>query len=164
MLTGLATLTTATNNLLRSYIDDINRILSDAGVPHHVLQPNMLLGVSMDSLFNGANQGLTAGMQSGMNVPSEMSKGKKGSLLTLVPMNKVKKERKQRDPNAPKRPLTAYFLYSQSARPIIKNELGEGASNTEVSKTVLERWQDMPPVDKEVRCSTFYYQLSLMSS
>ncbi|RAL67856.1 hypothetical protein DID88_008582 [Monilinia fructigena] len=38
-----------------------------------------------------------------------------------------KKERKKRqhDPNAPKRPLTPFFLYMQTARPIIAKDLGD---------------------------------------
>jgi hypothetical protein len=136
--------------LLQRYLEHVNSILEDAGVPRHVLQPNVLLGVSMESLFNGANQGIGGGMQNAQGAPQETSKGKKGSLLTLVPMSKVKKERKPRDPNAPKRPLTAYFLYGASARPIVKGDLGETASSKEVSDEVLRRWTDMPVSEKEV--------------
>jgi len=33
---------------------------------------------------------------------------------------KEKKEKKEKDPNAPKRPLTAYFLYANDMRPKVK--------------------------------------------
>lgn len=69
---------------------------------------------------------------------------------------KRKREKKIKDPNAPKRPLTAAFLFAQSARPIIKkdleNELPPGAKlepnalNLEVNK----RWNEMTDEDKEV--------------
>ncbi|KAM0305402.1 hypothetical protein ACHAPM_001782 [Fusarium culmorum] len=47
----------------------------------------------------------------------------------LAPPVEEKKERKKRtiDPNAPKRPLTPYFLYMQHARSIIANDLGSEA-------------------------------------
>jgi HMG (high mobility group) box len=73
--------------------------------------------------------------------------GKKG---TLVIGGKPKKERKARDPNAPKRPLTAFFLYSASARPIVKQDLPETATSQEVSNEVLRRWNEMPISEKEV--------------
>jgi hypothetical protein len=69
---------------------------------------------------------------------------------------KRKREKKIKDPNAPKRPLTAAFLFAQSARPIIRkdleNELPSGAKlepnaiNLEVNK----RWNEMAVEDKEV--------------
>lgn len=69
---------------------------------------------------------------------------------------KRKREKKIKDPNAPKRPLTAAFLYAQSARPIIRkdleNDLPAGARlepnaiNIEVNK----RWSEMSEEDKEV--------------
>ncbi|KAF9731095.1 HMG box protein [Paraphaeosphaeria minitans] len=68
---------------------------------------------------------------------------------------KRKREKKIKDPNAPKRPLTAAFLFAQSARPIIRkdleNELPPGAKlepnaiNLEVNK----RWNEMTDEDKE---------------
>lgn len=77
---------------------------------------------------------------------AEIKLGKKGMML----LNKPKKERKLRDPNAPKRPLTAYFLYSQSARTIVKGDLGPAATAAEVSSEVLRRWNDMSTPEKEV--------------
>lgn len=69
---------------------------------------------------------------------------------------KRKREKKIKDPNYPKRPLTAAFLFAQSARPIIRkdleNELPPGAKlepnaiNLEVNK----RWNEMAAEDKEV--------------
>ena len=69
---------------------------------------------------------------------------------------KRKREKKERDPNAPKRPLTAAFLYAQSARPIVKSDL-EGALGPDqvlepnaVNLEVNKRWNEMSEEDKEV--------------
>jgi transcriptional regulator HMO1 len=121
--------------LMRSYINHTNEILRDAGVPSSSLPSNALLEMSMNSLFAPG---------------AEVKMGKKGSLLISGLGGKPKKERKLRDPNAPKRPLTAFFLYGTSARPIVKKDLGEGASAHDVSQEVLRRWTQMPPEEKEV--------------
>lgn len=63
-----------------------------------------------------------------------------------------KKERKKRthDPNAPKRPLTPYFLYMQTARPIIANDLGQDAPKGAVQEEGQRRWASMTPAEKNV--------------
>lgn len=63
-----------------------------------------------------------------------------------------KKERKKRvhDPNAPKRPLTPFFLYMQTARPIIARDLGETAAKGAVSEEGTKRWGTMNAVDRAV--------------
>ncbi len=64
-----------------------------------------------------------------------------------------KKERKKRthDPNAPKRPLTPYFLYMQHARSIIANDLGAEAPKGAVQEEGQRRWAHMSPTEKKVR-------------
>ena len=44
------------------------------------------------------------------------SEGKK------TPKATEKKKKKEKDPNAPKKPLTAFMLYTNSRRPVIKGE------------------------------------------
>lgn len=65
-----------------------------------------------------------------------------------------KKERKKRthDPNAPKRPLTPYFLYMQHARSIIANDLGPEAPKGAVQEEGQRRWASMNPDEKMVSC------------
>lgn len=133
MVTGLTTLTSAINELIRAYIQNTNEILRDAGVPSGSIAPHALFEVSMNSLFGSGGP--------------DIKLGKKG---TLVIGGKPKKERKARDPNAPKRPLTAFFLYSASARPIVKQDLPDSATSQEVSNEVLRRWNEMPAPEKEV--------------
>lgn len=69
---------------------------------------------------------------------------------------KRKREKKEKDPNAPKRPLTAAFLYAQHARPIVKRDLesslapGAKLEPNAVNFEVNKRWNEMLEEDKEV--------------
>jgi hypothetical protein len=75
----------------------------------------------------------------------EASKGKKR-----------KREKKEKDPNAPKKPLTAAFLYHQHARPIVKADLeaalppGGQIEKNAVQLEVNKRWNELPEEEKEV--------------
>jgi hypothetical protein len=66
------------------------------------------------------------------------------------------KKDKVKDPNAPKRPLTAAFLFHQHARPIVKKDLeaalepGQKLEANAVNMEVNKRWNELPPEDKEV--------------
>lgn len=73
-------------------------------------------------------------------------------LSDLAPHLEEKKERKKRthDPNAPKRPLTPYFLYMQHARSIIANDLGADAPKGAVQEEGQRRWAQMSPTEKKV--------------
>jgi hypothetical protein len=73
----------------------------------------------------------------------------------VAPPAEEKKERKKRqhDPNAPKRPLTPYFLYMQTARPIIASDLGQEAPKGAVQEEGQRRWAAMTPQEKNVRCA-----------
>jgi hypothetical protein len=64
---------------------------------------------------------------------------------------KKKRVKKEKDPNAPKRPLTAFFLFSTRARQHIKSDLGE-ATPVEINNEILRRWNEMDAAQKEV-CS-----------
>lgn len=76
-----------------------------------------------------------------------------------VEVNKSKKrkrEKKEKDPNAPKKPLTAAFLYHQNARPIVKADLeaalppGAIMEKNAVQVEVNKRWAELPEENKEV--------------
>ena len=73
-------------------------------------------------------------------------------IADLAPPVEEKKERKKRthDPNAPKRPLTPYFLYMQHARSIIANDLGTEAPKGAVQEEGQRRWAHMSPHEKKV--------------
>jgi hypothetical protein len=72
--------------------------------------------------------------------------------VEVAPPVEEKKERKKRqhDPNAPKRPLTPYFLYMQTARPIIANDLGQDAPKGAVQEEGQRRWAAMTLDEKNV--------------
>lgn len=84
----------------------------------------------------------------------------------LVPPAEEKKERKKRtlDPNAPKRPLTRYFLYMQHARSIIANDLGADAPKGAVQEEGRRRWDQMSPGEKEGWNQAYQYNLRLYNA
>lgn len=109
----------------------------------YVRQTNLLLG---EPTVEGGQGDLlssfeTAAQQLIMPIPD------------LAPPVEEKKERKKRthDPNAPKRPLTPYFLYMQHARSIIANDLGAEAPKGAVQEEGQRRWAHMSPHEKKVR-------------
>lgn len=61
-----------------------------------------------------------------------------------------KRKRQPVDPNAPKRPLTPYFLYMQHNRSTISKELGSNVRPKDVSDEGTKRWQEMPEGEKSV--------------
>lgn len=77
-----------------------------------------------------------------------------------------KKERKKRthDPNAPKRPLTPYFLYMQTARPIIAKDLGEDAPKRAVQEEGQRRWAVMTGAEKNGWNQAYQYNLRLYNA
>ena len=70
---------------------------------------------------------------------------------------KKKRTRKERDPNAPKRPLTAYFLYAQRAREYIRKDLSVDNAEVrpgDISTESTRRWHAMKREEQEVRHRT----------
>lgn len=61
-----------------------------------------------------------------------------------------KRKRAPVDPNAPKRPLTPYFLYMQNNRPRIAEDLGTDAKPKNVADEGTRRWQNMDLKEKEI--------------
>lgn len=58
---------------------------------------------------------------------------------------------KPKDPNAPKRPLTAYFLFLQDVRPEITAEMGDGPHKPgDISQEATRRWKEMSEEAKQV--------------
>ncbi|KAJ1915381.1 Non-histone chromosomal protein 6 [Tieghemiomyces parasiticus] len=58
-----------------------------------------------------------------------------------------KKKRTKKDPNAPKRALSAYMFYSQSARESVKQNNPE-ATFGELGKLLGAQWKEMTPAQK----------------
>lgn len=70
---------------------------------------------------------------------------------TPPPGTKVTKKGKKRkkDPNAPKRPQTAFFVFSTKHREEVKGELGEGARVGDIAKRLGQRWKELEDEDKQ---------------
>ena len=69
-------------------------------------------------------------------------------------LDKKERKKRQHDPNAPKRPLTPFFLYMQTARPIIAKDLGPDVAKGAVSDEGTRRWKEMEEKDRAVRLYT----------
>ena len=54
----------------------------------------------------------------------------------------------KKDPNAPKAPLTSYFLFTAKERPKIKAE-DPKLSFGEIAKLIGQRWKEIDPETKE---------------
>lgn len=116
--------------LLRSFTTD------------YIRQTNLLLG---EPTAEGAQGDLLANFE---NAAAQLIM----PVAEMAPPVEEKKERKKRtlDPNAPKRPLTPYFLYMQHARSIIANDLGAEAPKRAVQEEGQRRWAHMGPHEKQV--------------
>ncbi len=77
-----------------------------------------------------------------------------------------KKEKKKRvhDPNAPKRPLTPFFLYMQTARPIIAADLGSDVPKKAVGAEGVRRWKEMADGDKQLWTNAYTDNLKLYNA
>ncbi|KAK0730409.1 hypothetical protein B0H67DRAFT_561615 [Lasiosphaeris hirsuta] len=107
----------------------------------------------------------------GTNLENGLDLDPFGSLMqanfsTQQPAVEEKKERKKRthDPNAPKRPLTPYFLYMQTARPIIASDLGEEAPKGAVQEEGQRRWSVMNATEKAGWNTAYQYNLRLYNA
>jgi hypothetical protein len=74
-----------------------------------------------------------------------------GPATVAAPLKKEKKKRakKEKDPDAPKRPLTAFFLFSTNARERVKEDMPE-STPVEVNNEILRRWNIMDAIEKQV--------------
>ena len=136
VIVALATLQSSVQDLSRAYINHANTVLNPTRG-----------GSSLD--IGGTNFTLENGLLGAINPPRAT-----GELETKLEEvgGEAKKKRKRapHDPNAPKRALTPYFLYMQTARPIIARELGENAKPKEVADEGTKRWAGMKEADKRV--------------
>lgn len=59
-----------------------------------------------------------------------------------------RKKKKKRDPNAPKRNMSAYFLYSMYARPQVKED-NPDASFGDIARIISEQFKTLPDKEKK---------------
>ena len=150
---GLTHVQNGLNDLLRAYMEHTTSVIAgeDGALDKLQLPPNITSTANAaieaaSTTANGIAQAITASDKT--EAAAETGKPVKGT--------KRKREKKEKDPNAPKKPLTAAFLYAQTARPIVRQDLEAAlgpdqklepnAVNLEVNK----RWNEMPEEEKEV--------------
>jgi high mobility group protein B1 len=63
-------------------------------------------------------------------------------------MSNYKPQKKKKDPNAPKQPLSAYFIFSTEERLKVKEE-NPNFSICDVAKELGKRWAEMDPALKQ---------------
>ena len=127
VVTRLATLQSAVQDLSTAYIIHTNTVIRKTPSA----QPELLNFTphSGEPLFG--NRGMTPIP----NVEAGESK---------------KRKRAPHDKNAPKRPVTPYFLYMQTARSAIANEMPDGHTAKQVADEGTRRWKDMSDEEKKV--------------
>lgn len=132
VIVALATLQSSVQDLSRAYIQHANTVLTPG---KHGLNP---IDANLTSILT--ESGLLAGR------PADAAPAAAEAEVD----GKKKRKRTPHDPNAPKRALTPYFLYMQSARAQIAKELGDSAKPKEVADEGTRRWTEMSPAEKSV--------------
>ncbi|KAL9022171.1 MAG: hypothetical protein Q9185_000571 [Variospora sp. 1 TL-2023] len=132
VVTGLATLQSAVQDLSRAYIAHTNTVIGKgAGPSLELLNFTTPLG-GESGLFN------TGQLATPAPAPApEQGEGKK------------KRKRAPHDKNAPKRPVTPYFLYMSFARDGIAKSMGSGTSAKQVADEGTRRWNTMKDEEKQ---------------
>ncbi|KAG9188221.1 hypothetical protein G6011_02144 [Alternaria panax] len=103
----------------------------------------------------GAVASAASVVEAGQKVVEEVTQGLGEKAADASKSKKRKREKKERDPNAPKKPLTAAFLYHQHARPIVKADLeaalppGGQIEKNAVQIEVNKRWNELSEEEKE---------------
>jgi len=147
VVTGLATLQDAIQTLSSAYIKHTNAVLGDHSTSQEI-------DSSLAKL--GDNPLLLGDLQ---RAPSPAR-----SAVADHPPEKKERKKRQHDPNAPKRPLTPFFLYMQTARPIIFEDLGPEAAKGAVSNEGTRRWGIMEPDDKQLWTNAYKDNLRLYNA
>lgn len=134
VIVALATLQSSVQDLSRAYIQHANTVLTPG---KHGMNP---IDANLTSILT--ESGLLTGQPAHAAAPVAPAEAEADG--------KKKRKRTPHDPNAPKRALTPYFLYMQSARATIAKELGDSAKPKEVADEGTRRWTEMSPAEKSV--------------
>ncbi|TVY17084.1 High mobility group protein 1 [Lachnellula arida] len=145
VVTGITKVQDAIQTILNAYINHTNACLGD----HATSQE---LDSSLAKL--GDNTLLLGDLQS---APSP-------AVVEDAAPEKKERKKRQHDPNAPKRPLTPFFLYMQTARPIITEDLGPEAAKGTVSSEGTRRWGIMDKADKDLWTNAYKDNLRLYNA
>ena len=152
---GLTHVQNGLNDLLRAYMQHTNSILAGEDGDLDKLQIPSTIAATASAAMEAAT-GAANGVAQVINAANPAS--------ATAPEGKTKKrkrEKKEKDPNAPKKPLTAAFLYHQHARPIVRADLegalapGQTIEKNAVQIEVNKRWNELPEDEKEVSLPYF---------
>ncbi|KAK2804316.1 hypothetical protein FQN49_008855, partial [Arthroderma sp. PD_2] len=149
VIVGLAALQSAVSDLSRAYINHANTVLNRG--PSTI----DIGGLASSLLENGLFPPGTAGANTAPGtVDGDAAAGAStqaaGRTASPAARSVAGTKRKRiHDPNAPKRALTAYFLYMQHERANIAAELGENARPKEVADEGTRRWSEMSDADRQ---------------
>ncbi|KAF3002367.1 hypothetical protein E8E13_000318 [Curvularia kusanoi] len=146
---GLAHVQSGLNELLRAYLEHTNSVIAgEDGV-----LDKLSLGKEIAAT---ANTAIEAASSTANGIAQALTASEKADDAGKpVKATKRKREKKEKDPNAPKKPLTAAFLYAQTARPIVRGDLEAALGPDQklepnaVNLEVTKRWNEMPEEDKE---------------
>jgi hypothetical protein len=137
---GLAHVQNGITDLLSKYMNHTNSVL--VGEEGEMQLSNDVAAVAASAMEAYRNAG-DATKQMDKTIDAKQGK-------------KRKREKKEKDPNAPKKPLTAAFLYAMNARPIIKKDMeaalppGGQIEKNAVQIEVNKRWNELSEEEKEV--------------
>ncbi|RDW87763.1 hypothetical protein BP5796_03457 [Coleophoma crateriformis] len=148
VVTGLATLQDAIQTLSTAYIKHTNAVLGEHGAGLDPGVEHALSKLSDNPLLGGI---------AGLNRAASPAK-------VDAPEEKKERKKRQHDPNAPKRPLTPFFLYMQTARPIIATDLGADVAKGAVSAEGTRRWKEMAEADKQLWSNAYKDNLRLYNA
>ncbi|OAL47310.1 hypothetical protein IQ07DRAFT_613901 [Pyrenochaeta sp. DS3sAY3a] len=145
---GLTHVQNGLNDLLRAYMQHTSSILAgeDGDLDKLAIPSGIVAHAS--AAMEAASTAVTGVTQAIAN-PAPAPAAADGKT------KKRKREKKERDPNAPKKPLTAAFLYHQHARPIVRADLeaalatGQTIEKNAVQIEVNKRWNELPEEEKE---------------
>ncbi|KAG8533818.1 uncharacterized protein KY384_001559 [Bacidia gigantensis] len=142
VVAGLSTLQSAISDLSRSYLAHTDNLIGRGGSGAAAYIPNPIGG---DNGIFGAP-------------------GPTPAPIIETAQEPKKRKRAPHDKNAPKRALTPFFLFLQTARPMIADEMGSGHTAKEVQDEGGKRWREMPENEKEVMlsCSRVTWSLTSM--
>ncbi|KAF2661891.1 hypothetical protein K491DRAFT_710319 [Lophiostoma macrostomum CBS 122681] len=145
---GLSHVQNGLSDLLRAYMQHTASILAGGADTLENLQLPAHIAASANATIEAAQSAGSAIAQATQvqAAPAPTAEGGK---------RKRKREKKERDPNAPKRPLTAAFLFSQHARSWVRQDLesvlgpGEKLEPNAVNVETTKRWNEMTEDQKE---------------
>jgi hypothetical protein len=141
VVTGLATLQSAVSDLSRAYIAHTDTVIG-RGNASSLEQLNISNPLSGENVLFG-------------------QRGPTPAPTVEVPAENKKRKRAPHDKNAPKRALTPFFLYLQTARQTIATEMGPGKTAKEVQDEGGKRWREMTDEDKKVSALSWFRLESL---